>query len=59
MRAKDVSQITPEKRREIIHKLNLGVEYEKNVKKKVTMDNILGTVKADNIFGGITYAKEK
>ena len=36
-----------------------GENPENKVKKKITMEQIHGTIKADNIFGGITYSKEK
>jgi hypothetical protein len=55
-------KITPEKRREIIHKLDMQTNQTEQIhkpKKKLTMEQIHGTVKAENVFGGIGYSKEK
>jgi hypothetical protein len=57
----DIVALSPEKRREIVHKLNIQKDEHKSKepKKKLTMDEVHGTIKADAIFGGITYSKEK
>jgi hypothetical protein len=34
-------------------------EAKQSAVKKLTMENVHGTIKADNIFGGITYSKER
>jgi len=54
-------KLKPEKRREIIHKLDITLDKKPQnvVQKKLSMENVHGTFKADNIFGGIGYSKEK